>query len=191
MGCVVPPKWKPKLGILAGGEAGEHENGVVNVWVSADLAPPGSHDARNIEAKKEGEKTGQLLCSTSPLSISCLRPLSATLEVLSFGKLKLPVGPQNRQASVGVWAFLTFRLVPDIAGAKIAQVPLVVQLHQVVEDEKEDREQDHPDHGEVKGSQVTPESTGVGDGFAPGPTSLPRGPLDFASPGQEVSDPKN
>ena len=68
---------------------------------------------------------------------------------------------------------------------------MVVQLHQVVEDEKEDREQDHPDHGEVKGSQVTPESTGVGDGFAPGPTSLPRGPLDFASPGHEVSNPKN
>ena len=126
MVCVVCAKWKPKFGILTRGEPGEHENRVVDVWVSAHLAPPGCHDARNIEAKKEGEQTGQFLCSGSPLVISLLRPLSATLEVLSFGKLKLPVGPEKRQGCVGVLAFLTFCLVPDIARAKIAQVPLVV-----------------------------------------------------------------
>mgnify|MGYP007023157159 CR=1 FL=1 len=79
----------------------------------------------------------------------------------------------------------------NIIRAKKAPVQLVVKLQKVVEDEKEERNQEHPQHGEVEGSHLTPESAEVDEAFAPGPTSLPRGALDFASPGQEVSDPKN
>ena len=82
-----------------------------------------------------------------------------------------------------------FRIVPDIIRAKKAPVQLVVKLQEVVEDEKEERDPEHPMDGEVEGSYLTPES--AGEAYAPGPCSSPRGPLDFASPGQDVPNPEN
>ena len=190
--CVISSNWKPKLGILARVEAGEHEKSVVDVWVSADLAPPGSDDACNVEAKKESEQTGQFRCSSSPLSVSLLRPLSATLVMILVIKHEERRGygaVEVGGVGGGVRADcpFAFRIVPDIVRAKKAKVPLVVKLQEVVEDEKEDRDPEHPQDGEVEGSHLTPESAGVDEAFAP----FPRGPLDFASLGQDVPDPEN
>ena len=152
--------------IFAGSKRSKHENKVVDVRNSADLIPPGAHDAGNVEAKKEGEQTRQVPRSLSPLFVLLLRPLSATLDVLFFGKLKCPVGSEDRQASIGVWAFLTFCLAPDTLGAKIATVCLVIQLHYIVEEKKDGREPDHPLDGEEKGSTL--------EGIHPGGELCPR-----------------
>ena len=160
---------------------------------------PGESDpyACNVEAKKEGEQTRQFRCSSSPLSVSLPRPLSATVNVILVIRHKERRGygaVEVGGVGGGVRADcpFAFRIVPDIVRAKKAKVPLVVKLQEVVEDEKEDREQDHPQHGEVEGSHLTPESAGVdGEAFAPGPSSCPRGPLDFTSLGQDVSNPEN
>ena len=100
--------------------------------------------------------------------------------------MKFLVGPENGHAGGGgVWAFLTFRLVRDIPWAEKPHVFLVVHLHRVVENEKEEREPEHPLDGEVKGSHLAPEGAGVDQGLAPGPTSFPGGPLHFVSLGQD------
>ena len=150
------------------------------------MAPPGHHYAANVDAKKEGEQAGQFHCSSSPIFVLLLGPLSATLNVLIFVK--------NGHAAVGsggVWAFPTFSLVHDITGAEKPHVLLVVHLHQVVEEEKEEREPEHPLDGEVKGSHLAPEEAGVDQGLAPGPNSFPGGSLHFVSLRQDQSNPES
>ena len=63
---------------------------------------------------------------------------------------------------------------------------MVVQLHRVVEEEKEERDPDHPLDREVEGPHLATTERGAADkGLEPGPTSLPRGPLHFVSLGQD------